>query len=104
MNETIINYLHIAPLLIMSVLVITNQLWPNNKFFKYVRKNFISIQLLLISVGVLFGTIFHSHEGMLGCNICLIYSALLVCIAFRLLYTNTNDFKHQGKQRLNCDE
>lgn len=88
MNETIINYLHIAPLLIMSILAIIKQLWPSNDLFKHVRKNFISIQLLLISVGILSGTIFHSHEGIIGCNICLIYSSLLALIAIKLLYAN----------------
>ena len=70
MNEIIINYLHVAPLLIMAVLAIIKQLWPENQFLNHVRKNLISIQLLLISVGILSGTIFHSHEGILGCNMC----------------------------------
>jgi len=97
MNEIIINYLHVAPLLIMAVLAIIKQLWPENQFLNHVRKNLISIQLLLISVGILSGTIFHSHEGILGCNICLIYSALLALIAIRLLHTNTNKLKYQAK-------
>ena len=97
MNETIINYLHVAPLLIMTALTIINKLWPSNKLLKYIRKNFISVQLLLISIGMLSGTIFHSHEGILGCNICLIYSALLALIAIRLLHTNTNKLKYQTK-------
>lgn len=97
MNETIINYLHVAPLLIMTALTIINKLWPSNKLLKYIRKNFISVQLLLISIGMLSGTIFHSHEGILGCNICSIYSALLALIAIRLLHTNTNKLKYQTK-------
>ena len=97
MNEIIINYLHVAPLLIMAVLAIIKQLWPENQFLNHVRKNLISIQLLLISVGILSGTIFHSHEGILGCNICSIYSALLALIAIRLLHTNTNKLKYKAK-------
>ena len=97
MNETIINYLHVAPLLIMTALTIINKLWPSNKLLKYIRKNFISVQLLLISIGMLSGTIFHSHEGILGCNICSIYSALLALIAIRLLHTNTNKLECHTK-------
>lgn len=96
MKEIIINYLHTAPLLIMMILSVIKQLWPSNKLSKHLRKNLVSIQLLLISIGVLGGTIFHSHEGILGCNICLIYSTLLVWIAFKLLYLNTNNFRQQS--------
>ncbi len=29
------------------------------------------------------GTIIHTHEGILGCNVCLIYSAILAWIFLR---------------------
>ena len=97
MNETIINYLHVTPLLIMAIFAIIRQLCSNSEFGKNVRKKFIGIQLLLISAGV-GSTVFHSHEEILRCNICLAYSTLLVLVAFRLLYTNNSQI--QSKQRV----
>ena len=96
MKEIILNYLHIKPLLLMIILSVSKQLWISNKLVNTFKKNLVSIQLLLISIGVLGGTRFHFHEGILGCNICLMYSILLVWIAFKLLYLNTNNFRQQS--------
>ena len=77
------HYLHIVPLFIIMVLSIANQVFKTKKFYSYLRKTHIGIQLLLISAGMMSGTIIHTHEGILGCNVCLIYSAILAWISLR---------------------
>ena len=80
------HYLHIVPLFIIMVLSIANQVFKTKKFYSYLRKTHIGIQLLLISAGMMSGTIIHTHEGILGCNVCLIYSAILAWISFKILF------------------
>jgi uncharacterized membrane protein len=85
MKESIMHYLHVAPLFIIIVLSIANQVFKTKKFYSFLRKNHIGLQLLLVSVGVMSGAISHSHYGILGCNLCLVYSAILAWSATRLL-------------------
>ena len=85
MKESIMHYLHVAPLFIIIALSIANQVFKTKKFYSYLRKNHIGLQLLLVSVGVMSGAISHSHYGILGCNLCLVYSAILAWSSIRLL-------------------
>lgn len=85
MKESIMHYLHVAPLFIIIALSIANQVFKTKKFYSYLRKNHIGLQLLLVSVGVMSGAISHSHYGILGCNLFLVYSAILAWSAIRLL-------------------
>jgi uncharacterized membrane protein len=85
MQESIIHYLHVAPLFIIIALSIANQVFKSKKFYSYLRKNHVGLQLLLVSVGVMSGAISHSHYGILECNLCFVYSAILAWSAMRLL-------------------
>jgi len=95
MRESLMHYLHVAPLFIIVILSIANQIFKTKKFYSYLRKNHIGLQLLLVSVGVMSGAISHSHEGILGCNLCLIYSAILAWTSFVLLFRTSNTSKYQ---------
>ena len=95
MQESIIHYLHVAPLFIIIALSIANQVFKSEKFYSYLRKNHVGLQLLLVSVGVMSGAISHSHYGILGCNLCLVYSAILAWSAISLLFRTHNVSKCQ---------
>jgi hypothetical protein len=97
MKESLMHYLHVAPLFIIIILSIANQIFKTKKFYSYLRKNHIGLQLLLVSVGVMSGEISHSHEGILGCNLCLVYSAILAWTSFTLLRGSINSSKCQVK-------
>ena len=90
------HYLHIVPLFIIMVLSIANQVFKTKKFYSYLRKTHIGIQLLLISAGMMSGTIIHTHEGILGCNVCLIYSVILAFTSFAVLFRNVTSRKWQA--------
>lgn len=47
------HYLYVAPLFIIIALSITDQVFKNKKIYRYFRKNYIGLQLLLVSVGVM---------------------------------------------------
>jgi hypothetical protein len=96
MKEALMHYLHVAPLFMIIVLSIANQVFKTKKFYSYLRKNQIGIQLLLISIGMMSGAIAHTHEGILGCNVCLIYSAILAWISFKILFRSVISKKWQA--------
>jgi uncharacterized membrane protein len=89
------HYLHIAPLFIIIILSIANQIFKTKKFYSHLRKNHIGLQLLLVLVGVMSGAISHSHYGILGCNLCVVYSAILAWPSFVLLFRTSNVSKCQ---------
>jgi len=95
MKESIMHYLHAAPLFIIIILSIANQVFKTKKIYSHLSKKHISLQLLLVSVGVMSGAISHSHYGILGCNLCLVYSAILTWSAIRLLFRTSNVSKCQ---------
>ena len=95
MNESIMHYLHVAPLFIIIALSIANQVFKSKEFYSYLRKSHVGLQLLLVSVGVMSGAISHSHYGILGCSLCLVYSAILAWSAIRLLFRTNNVSKCQ---------
>ena len=95
MKESIMHYLHVAPLFIIVILSIANQVFKSKKFYSHLSKNHIGLQLLLVSVGVMSGAISHSHYGILGCNLCLVYSAILAWSAISLLFRINNVNKCQ---------
>ena len=96
MKLALMHYLHVAPLFMIIILSIANQVFKTKKFYSYLRKTHIGIQLLLISAGMMSGTIIHTHEGILGCNVCLIYSAILAWISFSLLFRSVISSKWQA--------
>ena len=95
MKESFMHYLHVAPLFIIIAISIANQLFKTKKFYSYLRKNHTGLQLLLVSVGVMSGAISHSNYGILGCNLCLVYSAILAWSAISLLFRINNVSKCQ---------
>jgi len=95
MKESLMHYLHVAPLFIIVILSITNQIFKTKKFYSYLRRSHIGLQLLLVSVGVMSGEISHTHEGILGCNLCLVYSAILAWTSFTLLRRSINSSQCQ---------
>jgi len=95
MKESIMHYLHVAPLFIIAILSMANLVFKTKKFYSYLRKNHIGLKLLLVSVGIMSGAISHSHYGILGCNLCLIYSAILAWNSFVLLFKTSNASKCQ---------
>ena len=96
MKLALMHYLHVAPLFMIIVLSIANQVFKTKKFYSYLRKTHIGIQLLLISAGMMSGAITHTHEGILGCNVCLIYSAILAWISFVLFFRSVISKKWQA--------
>ena len=96
MKLALMHYLHVAPLFMIIVLSIANQVFKTKEFYSYLRKTHIGMQLLLISAGMMIGTIIHTHEGILGCNVCLIYSAILAWISFKILFRNIISSKWQA--------
>jgi len=95
MKESFMHYLHVAPLFIIVILSVANLVFKTKKFYSCLRKNHIGLQLLLVSIGVMSGAILHSHHGILGCNLCLIYSAILAWNSFVLLFRTNNASKCQ---------
>ena len=69
MKEALMHYLHVAPLFIIMVLSIANQVFKTKKFYSYLRKTHIGIQLLLISAGMMSGTIAGQLHEILNVNI-----------------------------------
>jgi uncharacterized membrane protein len=95
MKEDLMHYMHVAPLFIIVILSIANLVFKTKKFYSYLRKYHIGLQLLLVSMGVMSGAISHSHYEILGCNLCLVYSAILAWSAIRLLFRINNVSKCQ---------
>ena len=96
MKLALMHYLHVAPLFMIIVLSIANQVFKTKEFYSYLRKNQIGIQLLLILAGMMSGAITHTHEGILECNVCLIYSAILAWISFVLFFRSVISKKWQA--------
>ena len=90
MKEIILHYFHIMPLFLIMGFTISNQLFRGRKIYSYFRKYYKGIQLLLISIGMISGSITHSHIGILGCNLCVLYSAILGIIAISILRSQSN--------------
>ena len=95
MKESIIHYLHVAPLFIIIVLSIANQVFKTKKFYSYLRRNRTGLQLLLVSIGVMSGAISHSHHGILGCDLCIVYSIILAWTSFGLLIRTKSNSQYQ---------
>lgn len=82
MTENFLGMMHIAPLAVIALMVLTNIVTSGNLF----KQNLYSAALLILSsIGIASGAVVHDHSMVLLIDPCLAYAATLVFVAFRLV-------------------
>lgn len=82
MMETLLNMMHVGPLVVIAIAVLVNIITSGNVFKPELYN---ATLLVLSSIGIAAGAYAHDHNSVFLIDPCLAYSAALIFVAARLI-------------------